>query len=99
GTVLGTVTDSTGAVVSGAKVTVTNEGTGLAVTIKTDANGEYTAPQPPTGTSNRHLHTARRDGRLQGRGPLRDRRRGRSAHQGRCPAGGRCVDGVGHHRS
>ena len=50
GTLLGTVTDSTGAVVSGAKVTITNEGTGLTRTIKSDANGEYTAPQLPTGT-------------------------------------------------
>jgi hypothetical protein len=49
GTLLGTVTDSTGAVVTNAKVTVLNEGTGLTREIKTDANGEYTAPQIPTG--------------------------------------------------
>jgi len=49
GTLLGTVTDSTGAVVTGAKVTVTNEGTQLTRTLKTDANGEYTAPSLPTG--------------------------------------------------
>ena len=49
GTLLGTVTDSTSAAVTGAKVTITNEGTGLTRALKTDANGEYTAPSLPTG--------------------------------------------------
>ena len=49
GTILGTVTDSTGAVMSGAKVTVVNEGTGLTRTVTADANGEYSAPSMPTG--------------------------------------------------
>ncbi len=49
GTILGTVTDSTGAVVAGAKVTIVNEGTGLTRTVIADANGEYTAPALPTG--------------------------------------------------
>ena len=42
GTLLGTVTDSTGAVVTGAKVTVTNQNTGFTREVKTDAIGEYT---------------------------------------------------------
>ena len=50
GTILGTVTDTTGAVVAGAKVTLTNEGTQYTRTVVTDAIGEYTAPQLPTGT-------------------------------------------------
>src|SRR6478735_6365690 len=49
GTILGTVTDSSGAVVSGAKVTILNEGTALTRTVVTDASGEYTAPSLPTG--------------------------------------------------
>lgn len=49
GTILGTVTDPTGAVISKAKVTIVNEGTGLTRTITADANGEYTAPSLPTG--------------------------------------------------
>jgi hypothetical protein len=62
GTLLGTVTDSTGAVVAGAKVTVTNQNTGFTRTVKTDAVGEYTRAVDP----DRHLHRARRDGRVQG---------------------------------
>ena len=49
GTILGTVTDSTGAVVPGAKVTIVNEGTGLTRIVVADTNGEYTAPSLPTG--------------------------------------------------
>ncbi len=49
GTILGTVTDSTGAIVAGAKVTIVNEGTGLTRIVTADSNGEYTAPGLPTG--------------------------------------------------
>jgi Carboxypeptidase regulatory-like domain len=49
GTILGTVKDSTGAVLAGAKVSVTNEGTGFTRTVTTDAAGDYTIPQIPTG--------------------------------------------------
>ena len=49
GTLLGTVTDSSGAVVTGAKVTITNEGTGFTRTASTDTAGEYTFPSIPTG--------------------------------------------------
>ena len=67
GTIVGTVVDSTGAVVAGAKVTITNTGTGLTRTVTSDNAGEYTAPSLPTGT---YLVTAR-DGRVQDRGALR----------------------------
>src|SRR5207244_9758359 len=50
GTIIGLITDSTGAVMPGATVTLTNTGTGLVRVIVTDANGEYTAPSLPTGT-------------------------------------------------
>jgi hypothetical protein len=50
GTIVGTVEDSTGAVVSGAKVTIENTDTSLRRTVTTDAAGEYTAPSLPTGT-------------------------------------------------
>ena len=49
GTILGTVTDASGAVMANAKVTVVNEGTGLTRTVVADANGEFTAPSLPTG--------------------------------------------------
>ncbi|MBZ5561020.1 MAG: carboxypeptidase regulatory-like domain-containing protein [Acidobacteriia bacterium] len=41
GTVLGTIKDQSGAVVPGAKVTLTNEGTGLALTTTTTNDGSY----------------------------------------------------------
>jgi hypothetical protein len=46
----GIVTDSTGAVVSGAKVTLTNTGTNASQSTKTDAKGYYVFPQVLTGT-------------------------------------------------
>ena len=49
GTILGTVSDTSGGVIAGAKVTVVNEGTALTRTVRSDANGEYTAPALPTG--------------------------------------------------
>ena len=49
GTILGTVTDSTGAVVAGATVTLTHTGTGNSRTVVTDTHGEYAAPSLPTG--------------------------------------------------
>jgi len=50
GTILGTVTDPSGAVISGAKVTVKNSGTGLERTTETSADGSYTLPELPIGT-------------------------------------------------
>ena len=49
GTILGTVTDASGSVIPNAKVTIVNEGTGLTRTVQSDSNGEFTAPQLPTG--------------------------------------------------
>ncbi len=50
GTILGTVTDPSGAVVSGAKVTVKNAGTGLERSTETSADGSYALPELPIGT-------------------------------------------------
>ena len=49
GTILGIITDTTGAVMPGTTVTLTNTGTGLVRAVVTDSNGEYTAPSLPTG--------------------------------------------------
>ncbi len=50
GTILGTVTDPSGAVLAGAKVTVKNTGTGLERTTETSADGSYSLPELPIGT-------------------------------------------------
>jgi hypothetical protein len=44
GSILGTVTDSSGGAIVGAKVTVTNEATGTAVEGRTNAEGNYVVP-------------------------------------------------------
>lgn len=41
GSILGTVTDQSGGVITGAKVTLTNEGTGVSVTTNTGSDGVY----------------------------------------------------------
>jgi len=48
-TVLGTVTDSTGAVIPGAQVTILNQSTGLKQSTLTDANGQYRLGGLPPG--------------------------------------------------
>ncbi len=50
GTILGTVTDSSGAVVANATVTVVNEQTGTEVKAATSPTGEYAAPNLLPGT-------------------------------------------------
>src|ERR1700686_645567 len=50
GTILGTVTDTSGAAVSGATVSVKNTGTGLLRTVTTDDDGNYSTPELPIGT-------------------------------------------------
>jgi hypothetical protein len=50
GTILGTVTDPSGAVVAGASVSVKNAGTGLERTTQTSADGSYALPELPIGT-------------------------------------------------
>jgi hypothetical protein len=49
GTILGAITDASGAVMPGATVTLTNTGTGLVRVVTTDSDGEYTVPSLPTG--------------------------------------------------
>jgi hypothetical protein len=50
GTILGTVTDSSGGAVAGATVTVKNTGTGLTRTVSTAEDGSYAVPELPIGT-------------------------------------------------
>ena len=50
GTIVGTVTDESGAAVSDASVTLTNTGTGFTRAVTTNASGQYVAPAIPTGT-------------------------------------------------
>ena len=52
GTILGTVTDPSGAVVAGAKVTVKNTGTGLERSTETSGDGSYSLPELPIGAYN-----------------------------------------------
>ncbi|HTC93909.1 MAG TPA: carboxypeptidase regulatory-like domain-containing protein [Terriglobales bacterium] len=49
GRISGTVTDTQGAVIPDASVTITNEQTKLSRTVKTDANGFYVAEELPVG--------------------------------------------------
>jgi carboxypeptidase family protein len=49
GTILGTVTDSSGAVVAGADVQVTNLATNVSHSTKTTDTGDFTAPYLPPG--------------------------------------------------
>lgn len=49
GTILGTVTDSSGAAVLGATVTIKNLDTGLTRTVVTGEDGSYAAPELPIG--------------------------------------------------
>ena len=50
GTILGTVTDESGAVISGAKITVHNVNTGQDRSALTSADGSYSVPELPIGT-------------------------------------------------
>lgn len=50
GNITGTVTDTSGAVVPGAQVVITNTGTGARITATTDARGGFTATALPFGT-------------------------------------------------
>ena len=49
GTILGTVTDSSGSVIPGVTVTVRNTGTAAAQPTVTDSEGRYTIPALPVG--------------------------------------------------
>jgi hypothetical protein len=50
GRISGTVTDSSGAVIPGASITVTNEGTRLTWTARANDHGFYVVPLLPVGT-------------------------------------------------
>jgi len=52
GTILGKVTDTSGAVIAGAKVSVRNTNTGLERTTESSADGSYSVPELPLGTYN-----------------------------------------------
>jgi hypothetical protein len=52
GTILGSVTDTSGAVIPGATVKVRNVDTGLERTTQTSADGSYNVPELPIGTYN-----------------------------------------------
>ena len=52
GSIVGTVRDGSGAVVSGASVTVTNNGTGVASTRMTSNSGDYEVPELHVGQYN-----------------------------------------------
>src|SRR5215468_12567908 len=49
GTLQGAVHDSTGAVVAGAEVAITNQNTNVTINMITGGNGHYIAPQLPPG--------------------------------------------------
>jgi hypothetical protein len=50
GTIEGQVTDSSGAIIPGAKVQVTNVNTNTSIALETNERGLYTASNLPTGT-------------------------------------------------
>ncbi len=50
GRLVGTIQDSSQAVVPDARVTITNSGTGISWDVQTDAQGNYVAPSLPSGT-------------------------------------------------
>src|SRR5216683_2556442 len=49
-TIFGTITDATGAAISGAQVTILNQSTGLKRDAPTDSTGQYHIAGLPTGT-------------------------------------------------
>ena len=55
GRFLGTVTDQSGATVSGATVEITNVDTGVTRSLTTDAAGAYNAPSMPLGNYKFHV--------------------------------------------
>ena len=58
GTIVGTVTDETGAVIPGALVTVAHQATGASRGMVTDAAGNYNFPLLPVGPYTRPRPTA-----------------------------------------
>ncbi len=66
GTLLGTVTDSSGATIGNAKVTITETNTGIIHSATTNESGNYSFPDLPPGKYQR----GRGAGRFQERKPL-----------------------------
>ena len=58
GSFSGTVTDKTGSVVSGAKLTITSQGTGVAREATTDASGHYIVPLLPVANYTLRVESA-----------------------------------------
>src|SRR6266852_7178705 len=54
GTLVGTVTDASGGVIAGAKIIVTNEGTGIASRFTTNSSGDYIVTGLPAGSYSVH---------------------------------------------
>src|SRR5215469_14228900 len=52
GSIVGTVMDSSGAVISGAKITITNAGTGQMINLLTNSSGAYNSGALTPGTYN-----------------------------------------------
>lgn len=59
GTIVGTISDSTGASVAGAAITITDVNTAVIHTVQTDSSGYYAAPDLPPGT---YRVTAQKEG-------------------------------------
>jgi hypothetical protein len=57
GTIVGTVTDASGAAVPGAKITAINGATGNTFPATTSAQGSYSIAQVPIGTYEIHIQT------------------------------------------
>jgi len=55
GAITGTVTDQTGAAVPAATISIINTGTNQTVTVKSDGQGNFSAPQLPVGTYEVHV--------------------------------------------
>src|SRR5215471_1951869 len=58
-TITGLVTDPSGAVIAGAKVTATNTATGVPHSVNTTSSGSYTLPNLPAGSYNIKVEASR----------------------------------------
>src|SRR5436190_20708303 len=57
GTILGVIRDSSGAVIAGAKVRIANEATNIAVSVVTNASGDYVATNLPAALYSVHAES------------------------------------------
>src|SRR5579872_7189478 len=91
GAITGTITDSSGAVVPGVEVTVTNVDTNVPYSMPSTGTGTYRVLNLPPGKLQRHLH----QGGLQANCDCQRPRGGERHRECRRYAGGRCGDAVG----